>query len=58
MEVTIGKEEHKFIEGPFTTFGEQMLEQVQEKPKKNSIFFRIFRVGCLFLSVFSINLKG
>jgi hypothetical protein len=28
VEVTIGKEEHKFIEGPFTTFGEQMLEQV------------------------------
>jgi len=28
VEVTIGKEEHKFIEGPFTTFGEQMLDQV------------------------------
>ena len=28
MQVTIGKEDHKFIEGPFTTFGEAMLNQV------------------------------
>ncbi len=28
VEVTIGKEGHKFIEGPFTIFGEQILEQV------------------------------
>jgi hypothetical protein len=35
VEVTIGKEEHKFIEGPFTTFGEQMLEQVKD------IFFNL-----------------
>ena len=28
MEVTIGKEKHKFVEGPFTTFGTQVLEQV------------------------------
>ena len=27
VEVTIGKEEHKFQEGPFSCFGEQMLEQ-------------------------------
>ena len=27
VEVTIGKEEHKFQEGPFSSFGEQMLEQ-------------------------------
>jgi hypothetical protein len=28
VEVTIGKEKHKFIEGPFTHFGSQVLEQV------------------------------
>ena len=28
MEVSIGKEKHKFVEGPFTTFGTQVLEQV------------------------------
>ena len=28
VQVTIGKEDHKFTEGSFTTFGEQMLEQV------------------------------
>ena len=27
VEVTIGREEHKFQEGPFRCFGEQMLEQ-------------------------------
>ena len=27
IEVTIGKEEHKFQEGPFSSFGDQMLEQ-------------------------------
>ena len=27
VEVTIGKEEHKFQEGPFSCFGEQMLDQ-------------------------------
>jgi len=32
VQVTIGKEDHKFIEGPFTTFGEQMLEQAMMLP--------------------------
>jgi len=32
VQVTIGKEDHKFIEGPFTVFGEQMLEQVMNLP--------------------------
>jgi hypothetical protein len=31
VEVTIGKEGHKFIEGPFTIFGEQILEQVSRE---------------------------
>jgi len=32
VEVTIGKEEHKFQEGPFSWFGEQMLEQALQVP--------------------------
>ena len=32
VEVTIGKEEHKFQEGPFSCFGEQMLEQAMLLP--------------------------
>ena len=32
VEVTIGKEEHKFQEGPFSCFGEQMLEQAMIIP--------------------------
>ena len=32
MEITIGKEEHKFQEGPFSCFGEQMLEQAMMIP--------------------------
>eukprot|EP00090_Calanus_glacialis_P015401 TRINITY_DN24306_c0_g1_i1.p1 TRINITY_DN24306_c0_g1~~TRINITY_DN24306_c0_g1_i1.p1 ORF type:complete len:555 (-),score=154.82 TRINITY_DN24306_c0_g1_i1:604-2148(-) len=32
VEVTIGKEEHKFQEGPFSWFGEQMLEQALAIP--------------------------
>jgi metal transporter CNNM len=32
VEVTIGKEEHKFQEGPFSWFGEQMLEQALKVP--------------------------
>jgi len=32
VEVTIGKEEHKFQEGPFSWFGEQMLEQTLQVP--------------------------
>merc|ERR1719391_972224 len=32
VEVTIGKEDHKFIEGSFTTFGDQMLEQLAQLP--------------------------
>ena len=31
VQVTIGKEDHKFTEGSFTTFGEQMLEQVNTR---------------------------
>jgi hypothetical protein len=31
VEVTIGKEGHKFIEGPFNIFGEQILEQVSRE---------------------------
>jgi len=33
VEVTIGKEEHKFQEGPFSYFGEQMLEQAMMIPQ-------------------------
>jgi len=39
VEVTIGKEEHKFQEGPFSCFGEQMLEQalmIPSSPMVNS----------------------
>ena len=32
VEITIGKEEHKFQEGPFSWFGEQMLEQALQVP--------------------------
>ena len=32
MEVTIGKEEHKFQEGPFSCFGEAMLDQAMMIP--------------------------
>ena len=32
VEITIGKEEHKFQEGPFSCFGEQMLEQAMMIP--------------------------
>merc|ERR1719422_1549357 len=32
VEVTIGREEHKFQEGPFRCFGEQMLEQAMMIP--------------------------
>jgi len=32
VQVTIGKEDHKFIEGPFTTFGEAMLNQAMLMP--------------------------
>ena len=46
VEIKIGKEGHKFTEGPFSYYGEQMLEQaLVPRLLDNLIFFKFLSVA-------------